>query len=837
MKGSELFKRSAAVLLMVLALTFLPTNGIQHALAVTTPSDITTGSDLPPSNPLPPTEVEEGELVIVGDSIMRGGAQQLFSVTMDGKTVKNELLDWSVYPADSSLCSIKNGKLTTKKVTYVHYVQVTAVLKSDSSRVVTMVLTIVPATKKVDVTAPNTYVDLNGTAKVQLTATCTPDDAMQQVKWSSSNESIATVDENGVVTGKKIGKVTITATATDGSGVKGKITLQVVNGVSSLTIEGADTVAEGRSITLKTIAMPEGATVKSVKWSLDCDSSVATITAAGKLTAKKKVGVAVVTVTATSVQNPEITATHTVTIRPSVSSMKITAPQTFIDVLSPTLQLTVNCYPEEASQKVTWSSSSTKIATVDENGLVTGLKRGTVTITAKATDGSGKTAKITLKVVDAVTGLTIQGAKNVGQGCTITLKATIAPEDATNKNVIWSLDCDKNIATIDQQGRLKAGKNLDSDAVTVVVTAKSAENAAIVATHAVTIRPKATKVTVTADDTVIDLDSVDRQLQLKALVTPETATQGVTWSSSNTSIATIDENGLVTAKKGGTVTFTATATDGSGVKGKFSVQVCKTAKSIVLSGVTHLSGGQGGSISATVLPQDAANRKVTWSVNCPTSVATISNKGYLTTKQVSEMTTITVTATSMENAAVKASWQVTIYPRTTSVKIAGASSWLDVGASMKLSATIAPATAMKTVRWTSSNTAVATVDANGLVKGIKAGTATITCRATDGSGKSATVSVTVGIPATKVTINGNVVMQAGKSQQLRTVIEPSNATSKRVLWSISCGPEVATIRNGTVRVATGATTQVVTVTATVDDGSRATTTFRIFIQGKKPAEK
>lgn len=837
MKGSELFKRSATVLLMVLALTFLPINGIQHALAVTTPSDITTGSDLPPSKPLPPTEVEEGALVIVGDSTMRGGAQQLFSVTMDGKTIKNELLDWSVYPADSSLCSIKNGKLTTKKVTYVHYVQVTAALKSDSSRFVTMVLTIVPATKKVDVSAPNTYVDLNGTAKVQLTATCAPDDAMQQVKWSSSNEAIATVDENGVVTGKKIGKVTITATAADGSGVKGKITLQVVSGVSSLTIEGADTVAEGRSITLKTVAMPEGATVKSVKWSLDCDSSVATITAAGKLTAKKKVGVTVVTVTATSVQNPEITATHTVTIRPSVSSMKITAPQTFIDVLSPTLQLTVNCYPAEASQKVTWSSSSTKIATVDENGLVTGLKRGTVTITAKATDGSGKTAKITLKVVDAVTGLTIQGVKSVGQGCTITLKATIAPEGATNKNIIWSLDCDKSIATIDQQGRLKAGKNLDSDAVTVVVTAKSAENAAIVATHTVTIRPKATKVTVTADDTVIDLDSVDRQLQLKALVTPETATQSVTWTSSNTSIATIDENGLVTAKKGGTVTFTATATDGSGVKGKFSVQVCKTAKSIVLSGVTRLSGGQGGSISATVLPKDAANRKVIWSVNCPTSVATISSKGYLTTKQVSEMTTITVTATSMENAAVKASWQVTIYPRTTSVKIAGASSWLDVGASMKLSATIAPAAAMKTVRWTSSNTAVATVDANGLVKGIKAGTATITCRATDGSGKSASVSVTVGIPATKVTINGNVVMQAGRSQQLRTVIEPSNATSKRVLWSISCGPEVATIRNGTVRVATGATTQVITVTATVDDGSRATTTFRIFIQGKKPTGK
>lgn len=833
MKGTKMLKRSAIMLLLVLAMSFLPTNVIQHALAVTTPSDITTGSDLPPTNPLPPVEEEEGALVITGESTIRGGAQQLFSVTLDGKKVNNELLDWSVYPSDASLSSIKNGKLTTKKVTYVHYVQVTAALKSDSSRFVTMVVTIVPSVKKLEITAPNTYLDLDGTAKLQLSAVCTPDDAMQQVKWSSSNEKVATVDENGVVTGKKVGKVTITATAADGSGVKNKITLQVVRGVSSLVIEGADTVAEGRTITLKTIAMPEGATVKNVKWSLNCDSSVATISTTGKLTAKKKVGVTVVTVTATSVQNPEITATHTVTIRPSVSSMKITAPQTFIDVLSPTLQLGVTCYPEESSQKVTWSSSNTKIATVDENGLVTALKRGTVTITAKATDGSGKTTKVTLKVVDAVTGLTIQGVKNVGQGCTITLKATILPEGATNKQVVWSVDCDKNIATIDQQGRLKAGKNLDADAVTVIVTAKSAENAAIMATYPVTIRPKATKVEIVAEQKTIDLDSANRQLQLKAIVTPETASQQVTWTSSNTSIATIDANGLVTAKKGGTVTFTATATDGSGVKGKFSVQVCKTAKSIVLSGVTRLGGGQSGSISATVLPKDAANRKVIWSVNCPTSVATISNTGYLTTKQVSEMTTITVTATSMENAAVKASWQVTIYPRTTSITIGGASSWLDVGATMKLNATIAPAAAMKTVRWTSSNTAVATVDANGQVKGIKAGKATITCRATDGSNKSASVSVTVGIPATKVTISGNVVMKAGKTQQLRTVIEPTNATSKRVLWSISCGSDVATIRNGLVRVSANATSQIVTVTATVDDGSRATTTFRIFIQGKK----
>lgn len=141
--------------------------------------------------------------------------------------------------------------------------------------------------EKITVSAPTTYVDLSGSKTLQLKATCDPEDAIADVTWSSSSSKIATVDASGLVTARKTGKVTITATAKDGSKVKGSITLRVVSGVTGLTIEGAGSVAAGKSITLRAVMMPADATEKGVVWSVDCDKSIASISQSGKLTTKK----------------------------------------------------------------------------------------------------------------------------------------------------------------------------------------------------------------------------------------------------------------------------------------------------------------------------------------------------------------------------------------------------------------------------------------------------------------------------------------------------------------------------------------------------------------------
>lgn len=651
-------KKAALVLMLALAVLLVP-QWSNTALAVTTPSDITTGSDLPPAPPLP-TPPAKGEVVISGAKTVRGGEKLTFSVTIDGKTVPNSDLEWTLYPADASLATIKSGVITTKRVAYTHYVQVSAALKSDPSRYANFRLCIAPGVKKITVSAPTTYVDLSGSKTLQLKATCDPEDAIADVTWSSSSSKIATVDASGLVTARKTGKVTITATAKDGSKVKGRITLRVVSGVTGLTIEGAGSVAAGKSITLKAVMMPADATEKGVVWSVDCDKSIASISQSGKLTTKKVSGITTITVTAVSKQNSAIRATHTVTIRPVTTGLAISAPRLTIDLASPTLQLTAKCIPEDASQQVTWSTSNKRIATVDANGVVTALKAGTVTITA-------------------------------------------------------------------------------------------------------------------------------------------------------------------------------TATDGTGVRAKFTVKVQKTVKSLTISGAEKLGGGQSTTIKATILPKDAANQKVIYSLNCPPSVATISTSGVLTTKNVTEITTVTVNAVSAENSTISATWTLVIYPKTTKLTLTAASSWINVGASVQLHVSATPETAQMPIRWRSSNTRVATVDANGVVRGLKAGTATITVRTTDGSNKRASLRVTVGIPATGVVITGNRIVRAGATLRLMATVQPANATVKRVTWAVNCPASVATISgDGKLRVSANAETQIILVTATVNDGQRVSTAYPVYIQGKAP---
>ena len=651
-------KKAALVLMLALVVLLVP-QWSNTALAVTTPSDITTGSDLPPAPPLP-TPPAKGEVVISGAKTVRGGEKLTFSVTIDGKTVPNSDLEWTLYPADASLATIKSGVITTKRVAYTHYVQVSAALKSDPSRYANFRLCIAPGVKKITVSAPTTYVDLSGSKTLQLKATCDPEDAIADVTWSSSSSKIATVDASGLVTARKTGKVTITATAKDGSKVKGSITLRVVSGVTGLTIEGAGSVAAGKSITLKAVMMPADATEKGVVWSVDCDKSIASISQSGKLTTKKVSGITTITVTAVSKQNSAIRATHTVTIRPVTTGLAISAPRLTIDLASPTLQLTAKCIPEDASQQVAWSTSNKRIATVDANGVVTALKAGTVTITA-------------------------------------------------------------------------------------------------------------------------------------------------------------------------------TATDGTGVRAKFTVKVQKTVKSLTISGAAKLGGGQSTTIKATILPKDAANQKVIYSLNCPASVATISTSGVLTTKNVTEITTVTVNAVSAENSTISATWTLVIYPKTTKLTLTAASSWINVGASVQLHVSATPETAQMPVRWRSSNTRVATVDANGVVRGLKAGTATITARTTDGSNKRASVRVTVGIPATGVVITGNRIVRAGATLRLMATVQPANATVKRVTWAVNCPASVATISgDGKLRVSANAETQIILVTATVNDGQRVSAAYPVYIHGKAP---
>lgn len=151
---------------------------------------------------------------------------------------------------------------------------------------------------------------------------------------------------------------------------------------------------------------------------------------------------------------------------------------------------------------------------------------------------------------------------------------------------------------------------------------------------------------------------IGRTESLSAVIIPSNATKkAVTWSSSNTSVATVDGNGKVTAVGKGTAIITATATDGSGVSASCTYTVVKLVNSISLNKTSStLLKGKTEQLTATVLPTDASNRSVTWS-SSNTSVVKVSSTGLVTYVGKG---TATVTATAKDGSGIKASCTYTI---------------------------------------------------------------------------------------------------------------------------------------------------------------------------------
>ena len=428
---------------------------------------------------------------------------------------------------------------------------------------------------------------------------------------------------------------------------------------------------------------------------------------------------------------------------PVVSVTGVTLNKATITLLvgdSETLTATV-APKDAANKKVAWKSSDAAIATVDANGKVTGVKAGEATITVTTEDG-GKTATCKVTVSDKeinVTGVQLNKTEtSLLVGGSETLVATILPENATNKNVTWK-SSDAAIATVDASGKVtgvKAGE------ATITVTT---EDGGKTATCKVTVSDKEIDVTgVTLNKTVLSLETGASET-LTATVTPEDATnKNVTWKSSDESVATVDASGKVTGVKAGEATITVTTEDG----GKTATcKVTVSDKEINVTGVqlnkteTSLLVGGSETLVATILPENATNKNVTWK-SSDESVATVDASGKVTGVKAGEAT-ITVTT---EDGGKTATCKVTVSNKevnVTSIALNKSTLTLKVGASETLTATIAPANASNTnVTWKSSNATIATVDASGKVTGVAKGTATITVTTVDG-GKTATCKVTV----------------------------------------------------------------------------------------------
>ena len=232
------------------------------------------------------------------------------------------------------------------------------------------------------------------TGTATLMATVAPEYASDKtVFWLTSNEKVATVDDNGKVTAVGSGEAKITATA---GGKYASCTVKVTVLVAGITLDKTelDMTIDDEPVTLVAKVTPDGATDKTVTWS-SSNEKVATVDANGKVTA---VGNGEATITAKA---GDKTATCTVKVTVFATGITLDKTNLTMEVVDAPVKLTAKVTPDGAIDgDVSWSSDKTDVATVDANGNVTAVGRGEAKITAKAGD---HTATCTVKVTNTVT--------------------------------------------------------------------------------------------------------------------------------------------------------------------------------------------------------------------------------------------------------------------------------------------------------------------------------------------------------------------------------------------------------------------------------------------------
>ena len=223
--------------------------------------------------------------------------------------------------------------------------------------------------------------------------------------------------------------------------------------------------------------------------------------------------------------------------------------------------------PENAYNKnVSFESADAGISAVNANGVVTGVSAGETTITVTTEDG-GFTGACTINVYNqAVTGVTIEPSEaelNVGSSTKLT--ATVLPENASNKNVVYSVD-DESILSVDQDGNV-TGLSLGTATVTVTT-----EDGGFTASSEITVMPvQVTGVSISPKSSSVGLGHT---VQLTASITPSNAAnKNLSWSVSDETIISVDGQGTVTGLSGGTATVTVTTEDG-GFSASAEITVC-----------------------------------------------------------------------------------------------------------------------------------------------------------------------------------------------------------------------------------------------------------------------
>ena len=667
-----------------------------------------------------------------------------------------------------------------------------------------------------------------------------------EVTWTSSNQKVATVDADGQITAIKKGSVTITAqTKVNSRTYKTTATVDILRAVTDLQVNEKnltvlppdDPSLEGllelqyedpederqfypvliltvnSETTISVNVTPSDAS--STKVVLTADDEGELLRISGRLITPKAPGECILTVS--SSQNPEIFTCYHVFVIQRVRGITVTPELKSIGV-GGTTTASVTIKPDNATIKaVTWSTSTPKILSVSPDGTITALAKGTGRVIATATDGSKRTGEATISVVQMPESVTI-GAKatTVPVGQTISLSATVAPNNTNDKTVTWT-SLTPEIATVSSYGTVKG---VSRGTASIFCSAKADPSVSEIITIEVTQLVEK----VTADPKNFAIHVGD-SLQLGWTIFPENASDpSVSFTSENTRIVSVSPTGVITGVGKGEAIVTIKAKDGSNHYSRVTVTVQQPVEGLSLKpNVTTVVAGRSVRITPTLTPSNANNKKVTWETTDP-AIATVDANGSV--KGIKAGIAV-ITCTSQDNPAVSAICTVSVVQLVTGITLEPSSISLKTGDSARLSWYVKPDDATdKSVIFTSNNTKVATVDPDGTIHAKARGECTVTSKAADGSGVTARIKVSVIQPVYGVHMrNSQVTVDVNGRVTIVAELEPSDASNTHMTW-MTADPTIATVNGQTNKpTVKGVRWGDTVITGVTEDGGYATTCF------------
>ena len=532
-------------------------------------------------------------------------------------------------------------------------------------------------------------------------------------------------------------------------------------------------VVVGESLQITAKVLPENATNATLKWKIKPENILKLTATAGQFTAQQ-VGEALVR--AEAADGSGITAECKVVVKPRlVQSISLNATQKEL-IIGDSFAFTATAMPENATNRnVIWKLVSGDAISLSNTGVIQAKKVGEALVRAEAADGSGVSAecKVVVKprLVQSISLNTTQKELIVGDAFSLT--ATLSPENATNRHVIWKLVSGEAIS-LSNTGVIQAKKVGEA-----LVRVEAADGSGIKAECKVVVKPRLVQ--------AISLNATQKHLiigdsfTLTATLSPENATnRNVIWKLVSGNAISLSNTGVIQAKKVGEALVRAEAADGSGITAECKVVVKpRLVQTISLNSTKKdLLIGESFALTATAMPENATNRNVVWKLVSGHAIS-LSNTGVIQAKKVGEAL---VRAEAADGSGVSAACKVVVKPRLVQeISLKLEKDTVAVGEHFTVTADVLPKNATNsTLQWSVSDPLLLKHLGAGSFETLKTGSATITAQARDGSKQEASCRIEIVPPtalkkavaadvAPQVSVDGNtlVVKQVPSGQWLR----------------------------------------------------------------------